>query len=108
MSSDFALVYITAKDAEEAERIGARLVAERLAGCVNIIPQMKSIYWWEGKIDRGEEAVLICKTRVDKIHDLNARVRSLHSYTTPAIMAVPLLYVDKDFAAWLEENLEIV
>ena len=103
--SEFAIVYITAANAAEAERIGAALLTERLAACVNIIP-VKSIYWWEGAVTRGDEAVIIAKTLAAKIPLLNDRVRSLHSYTTPAIVAVPLLHVDRDFAKWLEENLE--
>jgi len=106
MQSEFAIVYITAANAAEAERIGAALVTERLAACVNIIPAVKSIYWWEGAITRGDEAVIIVKTLAAKILLLNDRVRSLHSYTTPMIVAVPLLHVDRDFAKWLEENLE--
>lgn len=106
MSSEFALVYITASNAAEAERIGAQLVTERLVACVNIIPAVKSIYWWEGQVTRGDEAVIVAKTLASKILLLNDRVRSLHSYTTPAIVAVPLLHVDADFATWIEESLE--
>ncbi|HRJ12946.1 MAG TPA: divalent-cation tolerance protein CutA, partial [Alphaproteobacteria bacterium] len=73
--------------------------------CVNIIPHMQSIYRWDGTIQQGKEALLIAKTRADKVHDLNARVRSLHSYDMPAILAIPLLHVDADFAKWLDENL---
>ncbi len=103
--SEYALVYITCANVAEAERIGAQLVTERLAACVNIIPAVKSIYWWEGAVTRGEEAVVIAKTLAAKIPLLNDRVRSLHSYATPAIVAVPLLYVDRDFARWLEAEL---
>jgi periplasmic divalent cation tolerance protein len=106
MSSDFAVIYITCANADEAQRIGAQLVTERLAGCANIIPAVQSIYWWEGQVTRSEEAIIIAKTMAAKIHDLNERVRSLHSYTTPAIIAVPLLHMGADFAKWLEENLE--
>ena len=106
MYAEHTIVYITCANAEEATRIGTQLVTERLAGCANIIPAMQSIYWWEGQVTRSDEAVLIAKTRADKVYDLNARVRSLHSYTTPAIMAVPLLHVDADYAKWLDENIE--
>jgi len=105
--SEFAIVYITAANAAEAERISAALVMERLAACVNIIPVAKSIYWWEGAVTRGDEAVIIAKTLAAKIPLLNDRVRSLHSSTTPAIVAMPLLHVDRDFAAWMENELDV-
>ncbi|HCM84462.1 MAG TPA: divalent-cation tolerance protein CutA [Rhodospirillaceae bacterium] len=105
MSAEYALIYITAANEQQAMQIGNALVAERLAGCVNIIPHMQSIYRWDGTIQQGKEALLIAKTRADKVHDLNARVRSLHSYDMPAILAIPLLHVDADFAKWLDENL---
>ena len=104
--SEYALIYITCTDAAEAERIGAQLVTERLAACVNIIPAVKSIYWWEGAVTRGDEAVVMAKTLAAKIPVLNDRVRSLHSYTVPAIVAVPLLHVDRDFAGWMERELD--
>ena len=100
--SEFALVYITAANAEEAERIGAALVEERLVACVNIIPAAQSIYRWEGEVQRVVEAMIIAKTLAAKVHDVNDHVRSLHSYQTPAIMAVPLIHVDAGFAAWVE------
>jgi periplasmic divalent cation tolerance protein len=102
MSSEFALVYITTSNADEAGRIGGQLVTERLAACVNIVPAVQSIYRWEGAITRSDEAVIIAKTLAAKILELNDRVRSLHSYQTPAIVAVPLLHVDADFARWIE------
>lgn len=104
--TDFALIYITAANEQQAMQIGNVLVAERLAGCINVIPNMKSIFRWEGGVQQQNEAVLIAKTRADKVHDLNARVRSLHSYETPAILAIPLLHVDADFAKWLDESLD--
>lgn len=106
MNAEYALVYVAAANEAQAMQIGNALVVERLAGCVNVIPNMKSIFRWKGGVQQENEAVLIAKTRADKIHDLNERVRSLHSYETPAILAIPLLHVDADFAKWLEENLE--
>ncbi len=73
--SEFAIVYITCADAAEAERIGAALVTERLAACVNIIPAVKSVYWWEGQVTRGDEAVVMAKTLAAKVLLLNDRVR---------------------------------
>ena len=103
---EFALVYITTASAAEADRIGAQLVTERLAACVNIIPAVQSIYWWGGTVTRSDEAVIIAKTLAAKVLLLNDRVRSLHSAAVPAIVAVPLMHVDRDFARWIEMELE--
>ena len=94
-------VYTTHPSLAEAERIGRVLVERRLAACVNILPSMVSYYWWEGKIDRGEEAVMIVKTRASLAEGVRAAVKELHSYTTPAILVIPLESVDETYLAWL-------
>jgi len=94
-------VYTTHPSIVEAERIGRELVERRLCACVNILPGMVSLYWWEGKIDRGEEAVMIIKTRAALAEQVSAAVRQLHSYTTPAILVLPIESVEKNYKAWL-------
>ena len=68
---------------------------------MNIRPGMVSLYWWEGKIDRGEEVVMIIKTRATLAEAARAAVKSMHSYTTPAILVIPLEAVDPDYHAWM-------
>src|ERR1044072_5980209 len=82
-------VYTTPPSVVEAERIGRDLVEKRLCACVNILPGMVSLYWWQGAIERGEEAVMIIKTRAELVEPVRAEVRKLHSYTTPAILVLP-------------------
>ena len=94
-------VYITYPSIVEAETAGKALVERRLAACVNILPGMVSFYWWEGKIDRGDEVVMIIKTRAALAEPVRAAVKELHPYTTPAILVMPIEAVDPDYHAWI-------
>jgi len=94
-------VYTTHPSVVEAERIGRELVERRLCACVNILPGMVSLYWWQGAIERGEEAVMIVKTRATLAERVRVAVRELHSYTTPAILVLPIESVDPDYRKWL-------
>src|SRR5215470_9631719 len=94
-------VYTTHPSVVEAERIGRELVQRRLCACVNILPGMISLYWWQGAIERGEEAVMIIKTRATLAEAVRAAVRQLHSYTTPAILVLPIEHLDADYKDWL-------
>jgi periplasmic divalent cation tolerance protein len=95
------LVYTTWPSIVEAEKAGRAIVERRLAACVNILPGMISHYWWQGKIERGEEAVMIVKTRASLAEQVSAAVKDLHSYETPAIMTLPVESVDPDYHKWI-------
>lgn len=99
--TDLRWVYLTTRDRDEALRLGQALVEERLAACVNILPAMTSIYWWQGALETAHEAVLIAKTRADLLPALTARVKALHSYDTPCVLALPILEGNPDYLAWL-------
>ncbi|GAB7022516.1 divalent-cation tolerance protein CutA [Salidesulfovibrio brasiliensis] len=99
-----SLVYITAGDMEEAERIGAALVEDNLAACVNIIPGMKSMYRWEGKVESSQEVVVIAKTRSDLVQRLTLRVADVHSYEVPCVAAVPIQGGNQAFLQWITEE----
>jgi len=94
-------VYTTYPSIVEAERIGRMLVERRLCACVNILPGMVSYYWWQGAIERGDEAVMIIKTRAGLAEAVRAAVRTMHAYTTPAILVIPIESVDPDYHAWI-------
>jgi periplasmic divalent cation tolerance protein len=95
------LVYTTYPSIVEAEEAGRAIVAQRLAACVNILPGMISHYWWEGKIDRGEEVVMIIKTRASLAEDVSRAVKAKHSYSTPAVLVLPVESVDPAYHAWI-------
>jgi periplasmic divalent cation tolerance protein len=94
-------VYTTYPSLVEAEEAGRSLVERRLAACVNILPGMVSHYWWEGKIERGEETVMIVKTRASLAEPVRAAVKEMHSYSTPAIVVLPVESVDHTYLGWI-------
>jgi periplasmic divalent cation tolerance protein len=94
-------VYTTYPSVVEAERAGRALVERRLCACVNILPGMISHYWWQGAIERGEEAVMIIKTRASLAEAVRAAVKEMHPYATPAILVIPLESVDSAYLNWM-------
>jgi len=100
-------VYTTYPSIVEAEQAGRALLERRLAACVNILPGMVSLYWWEGKVERGDEAVMIVKTRATLAEEVRRAVRAMHSYTTPAVLVLPIEHVDPDYHAWLLAETEM-
>jgi periplasmic divalent cation tolerance protein len=94
-------VYTTYPSIVEAEGAGKALVERRLAACVNILPGMISLYAWEGAVERAEEVVMIIKTRAALAEQVRATVKEMHSYSTPAILVIPLESVDSSYLEWL-------
>ena len=94
-------VYTTYPSLVEAEEAGRALVAQRQAASVNILPGMISYYWWEGKIERGEEVVMIIKTRASLAEAVRAAVKEKHAYETPAITVLPVESVDRGYLDWI-------
>ncbi len=95
------LVYTTYPSIVEAEKAGRTLVERRLCACVNILPGMIAHYRWQGAIERGEEVVMIIKTRASLYEAVRAAVKEMHSYTTPAILMIPVESIDRTYLAWL-------
>jgi len=95
-------VYTTYPSIVEAERAGHALVERRLCACVNILPGMVSYYRWQGTVERGDEVVMIIKTRASLAEAVRGAVKEMHSYTMPAILVIPLDSVDPDYHAWIE------
>jgi len=102
---NFILVYITAKDKEQALSIGRTLVEERLCACVNVIDSMTSIYQWEGQINTDNEAILIAKTASEKFDALQERVKELHSYSCPCIVSIPVSNGSAQYLEWMKSSL---
>jgi len=94
-------VYTTYPSIVEAEQAGKSLLERRLCACVNILPGMVSLYWWQGAVERGDEVVMIIKTRASLAEAVRMAVKEMHSYTTPAILVVPIEAVDPDYHAWI-------
>ncbi|MFL6229933.1 MAG: divalent-cation tolerance protein CutA [Pyrinomonadaceae bacterium] len=95
------VVLITAPNREEAARLAEMLVGARLAACVQILPQMESVYWWDGAVRREPEHLLLVKTTAGRFAALEREVRPLHSYETPEIVALPVTQVSAPYLEWL-------
>ena len=98
------VVFMTAANREEARRLAEMLVDRRLAACVQIMPEMESVYRWQGKIERQQEVLLIAKTVSAKFAELETEVRRVHSYETPEIVAFPLTAGSRPYLEWLNAS----
>jgi len=104
MDDDAIVVFMTAANGEEATRLADMLVGAHLAACVQILPEMESVYRWQGKIERSSEVLLLAKTTRVKFDDLEREVRALHSYDTPEIVAVPIVAGSAPYLHWLRSS----
>ncbi|HTD26697.1 MAG TPA: divalent-cation tolerance protein CutA [Candidatus Elarobacter sp.] len=101
---DFVVVLVTAGDAGEAARIGRTLVEERLAACANVVGPIRSVYRWQGAVEEAAEHLLLVKARADDLPALEARVRALHSYQLPEVLALPVAAGSAAYLAWLAQS----
>jgi periplasmic divalent cation tolerance protein len=101
---DFRIVFVMAANDAESSRIAQALVKERLAACVNIVGPVRSIYRWRGTIEDASEYMLVIKAPARHVSQLERRVRELHSYEVPEIIAVTLAAASKPYLAWLAES----
>ena len=105
MTNDAIVVFMTAASGEEAARLADMLVGAHLAACVQILPEMESVYRWQGKIERQEEILLLAKSSSDKFDELERAVRAIHSYDTPEIIATPIVAGSPSYLKWLDATL---
>lgn len=98
---DLCVCYMTTGSREEALTIARALVSERLAACVNILDGMTSVYEWKGEIEEGGEVVVVAKTKEILMPELTERVRALHSYDCPCIVALPVTDGNPAFLEWI-------
>jgi periplasmic divalent cation tolerance protein len=105
-SSDPIVVLMTAANREEANQIAEMLVAARLAACVQILPEIQSIYRWQGEIARESELLLLGKTTRANFAELDRAVREIHSYETPEIVALEVIAASGPYLKWLLAEVE--
>lgn len=98
------LVYMTAADKAEAEKVGKHLVEKRLAACVNIVDTIDSLFWWDGGVQSEQETAFVAKTTESRMPALIDEVKRVHSYDVPCIVAVPIVSGNPDFLKWIEEE----
>lgn len=101
---DFIVVFITCRDAEEAQKIAQTLLKRRQAACVNILPEVNSHFWWQGKLDSTSEFFLVVKTKESLLPDIIKSVKKIHSYSVPEIIAVPIIGGNQDYLDWIDNE----
>ena len=97
------IIFITASSEEEATKIATTLVEEKLVACVNIIPKIRSVYWWEGKVCQEDEVMLVSKSTKSLFPAIMYRVKSLHSYQVPEIISFPISEGLPEYLNWIED-----
>ena len=102
---NFFLTYITTKNEEEALTLANLAVKKNLAACGNIIPNMKSIYKWQNKLQNDKESILILKTNSNKYPLLKKLILEVHSYEVPCILKIPINDGNKEYLKWIEGSL---
>ena len=101
---DFAVVMVTAPDMALARRLAKAGREAKLAACANIVPAIESHYWWEGKLESSNEALVIFKTQQELLPKLERIVQEVHSYDTPEFIALPLTAGSRKYLAWIKDN----
>ncbi len=101
---EYILIYVTCKDFEEAKKISKALLSQRLVACANILPEISSMFWWEGKIDQANEVPIILKTLKELSTEVINKIKSLHSYECPCIIGLPIEVGYEGFLKWIKEE----
>lgn len=101
------IVFVTTSNNDEAARLADAFVSERLAACVNIIPAIESVYRWEGKVTHDTETLMIIKTTDERYPELERRVKELHSYSTPEVVALRIELGSEQYLNWLRDSTAI-
>ncbi len=104
LNTDEIVIFITAPNENEAAKIARSLVEARLAACVNIIKNIRSIYTWQGNVEDDAETLMIVKTQKSLFDALSAKVKEIHSYEVPEIIALPIIEGAEDYLKWLKES----
>jgi periplasmic divalent cation tolerance protein len=101
MDTNYIIVLVTTPNKAEAEKIAQTLLNEKLIACANIINPVTSFFYWSGKVDRAEECLVVMKSRMDLFAELAERLKGLHSYEVPEILALPIVEGSKAYLDWM-------
>jgi len=105
MKSAYLVVLVTCPSRAVGKRLGTALVKRRLAACVNVVPGLESIFWWQGKIDRADETLLLIKTTAARFERLRRAVLALHPYDVPEVIAVHVQRAHEPYLRWIQTSL---
>jgi len=101
------VIFITAKNVREANKIAKKLVEDKLIACANVIKGVKSIFCWQGKVERADEVLLVLKSKKSCFQKIVKTVKSLHSYEVPEIIALPIIAGNKDYLNWIKKSCSV-
>lgn len=105
VSTNFVIVLVTTKDKSEAEKISQTLLREKLIACANIISSVASCFWWQGKVDSADECLVIMKTHKSLFGEVQLRVKDLHTYEVPEVLALPIVDGSEAYLSWMNSAL---
>ncbi len=100
----YTIIFVTVGNKKEAQKIAAGLIKQKLAACVNIIDKVDSVFFWESKIDKAREFLLMIKSKKEKLPKIIKLIKSLHSYKVPEIIALPIIAGDKAYLRWIDAS----
>ena len=102
----YGMVFVAARDGVEGEKIARSLLDRKLAACCNIVKDVRSFYWWQGKVEDSPEVLVVIKTRQELFSNIAGEVKRLHSYEVPEIVMLPIIEGDGDYLRWIDESLQ--
>ncbi len=101
----YIVILVTTSNKKEARRIAVELLKKRLAACVNIIDKIESFFWWQGKVELSNEALMVIKSKKEKLAAITKLIKSMHSYEVPEIIALPIISGEEKYLRWIGESL---
>ena len=104
--SSKTVVFITTSTEEEAHRIAEALLKQRKVACVNIVPRVSSLFWWQDKLESAQESLLIVKTKASVLNEVIRLVKEIHSYDVPEIIALPIVGGNQDYLEWIGKEVK--
>ncbi len=104
METKYITILVTTPDNTTAERIAYQLLEKKLAACINIVPNLTSIYKWMGKIETSQETLMIIKTKTELFEEIKKEIRRIHPYQVPEIISIPIQDGNKEYLKWIEEE----
>lgn len=106
MSQSHVVIFVTVESEEQAQRISDLLLQRKLVACANIIKNVKSFFWWQGKVDHSDEGMLVMKSREELLGEVVRLVRENHSYEVPEVVALPIIGGNPDYLRWIDESIQ--
>ena len=100
------VIFVTTDSQEEAQKIATRLLNQRKVACVNIVPRVDSLFWWQGKLDSARESLVIAKTKASLLPEVVSLVKDVHSYEVSEIIALPIIGGNEDYLNWIDSEVE--